>query len=94
MRRCFSRKRARAERSYYVLTVVIAEAAERPAERPQDWEIARKIWFDRADLSIARIETYDPGGKLASDVRYSNWDTFGDGAISAPDFSGAAGQRL
>jgi hypothetical protein len=62
---------------YYVLTVV------RPATRPgadtsanEDWEIARKIWFDRADLSVTRVQTYDPGGKLASDVRYAGWDTF------------------
>jgi hypothetical protein len=58
---------------FYVLTVVRATNGA----SPQDWEIARRIWFDRADLSIARIETYDPGGKLVSDVRYSGWDTFG-----------------
>jgi outer membrane lipoprotein-sorting protein len=58
---------------FYVLTVVRgANAAS-----PQDWEIASRIWFDRADLSIARIEAYDPGGTLASDVRYSGWDNLG-----------------
>ncbi|MFZ0979852.1 MAG: hypothetical protein WAN23_10670 [Candidatus Acidiferrales bacterium] len=58
---------------FYVLTVVRAASGA----SPQDWEIASRIWFDRADLSIARIETYDPGGTLVSDVRYSGWDTFG-----------------
>ena len=58
---------------FYVLTVVRAANAA----SPQDWEIASRIWFDRADLSIARIETYDPGGKLVSDVRYSGWDNLG-----------------
>ena len=43
---------------FYVLTVVRAANAA----SPQDWEIASRIRFDRADLSIARIETYDSGG--------------------------------
>ena len=43
-----------------------------------DWEIAQKVWIDRADLSVARRQTYDPGGKIGSDVTYSGWDTFGD----------------
>lgn len=55
---------------FYVLTVI------RSAGGAQDWEIARKIWFDRANLNISRVETYDPDGKLVSDVRYSSWDTF------------------
>jgi outer membrane lipoprotein-sorting protein len=58
---------------FYVLTVVRAANAA----SPQDWEIASRVWFDRADLSIARIEAYDPGGTLASDVRYSEWDNLG-----------------
>ncbi len=58
---------------FYVLTVVRTGSGA----TPQDWEIASRIWFDRADLSIARIETYDPGGELASDVRYSGWDNLG-----------------
>jgi len=57
---------------FYVLTVVRGAAGG-----PQNWNIARKIWFDRANLNIARIQTYDPDGKLLADVRYSNWDTFG-----------------
>jgi hypothetical protein len=40
-----------------------------------DWEIARKIWFDRADLRVARIENFGPSGKVASDVAYGNWQT-------------------
>jgi outer membrane lipoprotein-sorting protein len=57
---------------FYVLTVVRAASGA----SPQDWEIASRIWFDRADLSVARIERYDRGGKLVADVRYSGWDTF------------------
>jgi len=55
----------------YVLTVVRGEAGG-----PQNWNLARKIWFDRANLNVSRIETYDPDGKLVSDVHYGNWDTF------------------
>jgi hypothetical protein len=58
---------------FYVLTVVRATAGA----SPQDWRIASRIWFDRADLNIARIEAYDSEGTLVSDARYSGWDTFG-----------------
>lgn len=50
---------------YYVLTVL--------RQSDSGLEIARKIWFDRTDLHISRIETYGPGGKLDSDVAYSVW---------------------
>jgi hypothetical protein len=36
-------------------------------------EILRKIWFDRADLHVARLETFGSKGALISDVRYSDW---------------------
>jgi outer membrane lipoprotein-sorting protein len=61
---------------YYVLTVLRSGAAAE-ARSHGVWEIEEKIWFDRADLSVARLETYEPGGKLGSDVGYSGWDTFG-----------------
>jgi outer membrane lipoprotein-sorting protein len=61
----------------YVLTVIRRPEKSGADEAGGDWEIAEKIWFDRADLSIVRCETYDPGGKLASDVCYSGWGTAG-----------------
>ncbi len=68
--------------SFYVLTIVRvgrqSEAANPGAEKPEDWEIARKIWFDRTDLSVVRIDTFAYGGKPTAIVRYSNWDAFGD----------------
>jgi len=71
---------------YYVLTVVRASGNSAPqvpeAIVPADWEIARKIWFDRSDLNVARIETYDAGGKLGSDIWYSGWSA--SGAIDYP----------
>jgi hypothetical protein len=62
---------------YYVLTVAQVEGGTGNDATAADWEIAQKIWFDRADLNVARIETYESGGKIGSDVRYSKWGTFG-----------------
>lgn len=36
-------------------------------------EFLRKIWFDRSDLHLARMQTYGPKGALLSDVRYAEW---------------------
>ena len=63
---------------YYVLTIVrrlpASAATEEPAPGSMNWEIVRKVWFDRADLQVARLTTYDPGGKIASDIRYNLWN--------------------
>jgi outer membrane lipoprotein-sorting protein len=42
-----------------------------------NWEIARRIWFDRTDLRVSRIENFSSGGKVASDVAYGNWHAAG-----------------
>ena len=62
---------------YYILTVIRRTDKSGAGAEDADWDIAQKIWFARADLSVARRQTYDPGGKLASDVSYSGWETFG-----------------
>lgn len=41
-------------------------------------EIARKIWFDRADLSIARVQIYGTRGRLLADIRYADWQPAGE----------------
>lgn len=80
---------------YYVLTVV-RRPSDSAATASDDWgsthwEIARKIWFDRADLRIIRIENFGVGGKVTSDVAYSNWQPAGaltypwQIAVSRPD---------
>jgi outer membrane lipoprotein-sorting protein len=51
---------------YYILTLV------RQADGGKS-EIARKIWFDRADLRVSRIQIYGPAGRLDSDIEYSDW---------------------
>jgi outer membrane lipoprotein-sorting protein len=60
---------------YYVLTVV--RSASEPADGPEDWEIARRIWFERSHLNITRVETYESAGELASDVSLRDWEMLG-----------------
>jgi outer membrane lipoprotein-sorting protein len=50
---------------YYVLTVL------RGGYRT---EILRKIWFNRADLQVSRLQTYGPKGILLSDAHLSDWE--------------------
>jgi len=58
---------------FYILTLVREE------------EIERKIWFDRADLSIARLGIYASGGRLVSDIRYDVWQPVeGAGGVRFP----------
>jgi hypothetical protein len=69
---------------YYVLTLVRQTGAA--------LEIARKIWFDRADLRVSRMQIYGPGGRLDSDITYSDWQPdAGAGAVSAAASSYPAG---
>jgi outer membrane lipoprotein-sorting protein len=59
---------------YYVLTVL---------RGGYQTEILRKIWFDRADLQVARIQTFGPKGYLLSDARFEDWQQV-DAASGAP----------
>jgi outer membrane lipoprotein-sorting protein len=55
-----------------------ASSQEGSPQRPtSNWEIAQKIWFDRTDLRVLRIENFGSGGKVASDVAYGNWQVTG-----------------
>jgi hypothetical protein len=36
-------------------------------------EILRKIWFDRANLKVSRLEGFGPKGVLLSDIHFANW---------------------
>ena len=61
---------------YYVLTVL------RGGYRT---EILRKIWFDRSDLQVSRLQTFGPRGVLLSDVHVSDWQSVvGDQEGPAP----------
>jgi outer membrane lipoprotein-sorting protein len=84
---------------YYVLTA-IRDASNQSATKAStpgssNWEISRKIWFDRTNLRIARVENFASGGKVASDVHYSNWlatavpsSAAGETATTAPAGNG------
>ena len=67
---------------YYVLTLL----------RQRDngkFEIARKIWYNRVDLRVSRVQLFGPGGVLESDIQYADWQpatatvTGGSGAATA-----------
>jgi len=59
---------------FYVLTVL---------RGGYQTEILRKIWFDRADLNVARLQSYGPRGILISDTHFSNWQPV-NAASTAP----------
>jgi hypothetical protein len=66
----------------YVLTIVRtaggAGATTTSTAAAGDWEIGLKVWFDRADLNISRMETFGGGGRVNSDVRYRDWQASGE----------------
>jgi hypothetical protein len=66
-----------AEAQYYVLTAARdTAAANAGSTSASDWQVAQKVWFDRADLTVARLQVYDSTGNVTSDVRYRLWDSF------------------
>ena len=36
-------------------------------------EIARKVWYDRADLRVSQVQLFGAGGRLDSNIEYSDW---------------------
>jgi len=64
---------------YYILTLVRKVAGE-------ELETARKIWFDRADLRVSRMQVFGAVGQLDSDITYSDWQLAGTASTtrSAP----------
>jgi outer membrane lipoprotein-sorting protein len=61
---------------YYVLSVL--RSGSGASVGSPAWELARKVWFDRADLAIVRLQSYGPAGRLMTDVKYSDWQPSGD----------------
>lgn len=59
---------------FYVLTMLRNSA--------DGLEISRKIWFDRLDLRVTRLQLYGPGGRLDADVAYSDWQPVAGAAVS------------
>lgn len=56
-------------RKYYVLSVF--QPAQAEPMFPQ-----RRIWFDRSNLEIARLQLYGPHGSYVEDVHYSGYQDF------------------
>src|ERR1700751_3698832 len=65
---------------YYVLTVL---------RGGYTMEIFRKIWFDRADLNVVRLQSYGPKGLLLSDVHLSDWQSITDIPATAAAVAGS-----
>jgi len=70
---------------YYILTVL---------RGGYQLEVLREIWFNRADLRVARMETYGPKGSLVSDVSLADWEPVDNapaqGTITKPTAAGEA----
>jgi len=52
---------------YYILTLLRQTDSGK-------FEIARKIWYSRTDLCVSRLQIFGAGGRLDSDVEYSDWE--------------------
>jgi outer membrane lipoprotein-sorting protein len=61
---------------YYIITVL------REGSKPT---IDRKLWFDRADLNLSRIEVFGDGGRILSDIHLSDWQPVTTTRASAPN---------
>lgn len=63
---------------FYVLTELRRRVLRGFEDNPETWEIVRKVWFERAELTVARVQMYGNGGKVVSDVRYRQWEPVSD----------------
>jgi len=54
---------------YYVLDVVVPTSAG-------ELSLKRKVWFDRSNLSISRLQLYGAEGSLREDVDYADYRDF------------------
>lgn len=65
----FSEQEETPTHRYYVLTII---------ELTQGGEVnlKRKVWFDRSDLNISRLELYGSQGELLEDVDYMDYRGF------------------
>lgn len=67
---CYFREEAEngPERDYVI--VELASCA------PGELSLKRKIWFDRSNLEISRVQLYGAHGEYLEDIRYSNYRDF------------------
>lgn len=68
---------------YYILTLLRQTDSGK-------FEIARKIWYSRVDLRVSRVQLFGAGGRLDSDIEYSNWQPAAAPSLAAAGNSTAA----
>jgi hypothetical protein len=56
--------------AYYVVQEMVKDES--------GFRITRKFWFDRADLSLSRLELRDKKGELATQAQYAGWTDYGE----------------
>ncbi len=56
---------------YYVVTELQAGKA------PEEFFPVRRVWFDRTDLRVTRLEVFGAGGAIREDVHYFHYRDFG-----------------
>ncbi len=56
-------------RSYYVVLILRSGSGGQPG-------LSRKLWFDRENLTMARLQIFEEGGVLATDARYNSYADF------------------
>ena len=72
-----AKKGARIMRGYYLLE-------EFSQATPGDARLLRRFWFDRfGGIRLARLQTYDDGGRLVTDVSYDNEKTLGSNTTAS-----------
>ncbi len=54
---------------YYVVNVVHASESGQ-------LELQRRVWFDRANLDLTRVQYYEPQGRYTEDVHYADYKQF------------------
>lgn len=69
---------------YYVLTMLSHRGGSFTTGGGTNWmspdlAITQKIWFERTNLTVARLEAYksDDSGSIDSDVHYADWQPVG-----------------
>lgn len=74
-----AKKGTRVVRGYYLLDEIAADGAGR-------WHTRRRFWFDRYNsIRLARLQTFDEQGLLATDVYFEDQKKFGaDGQYVLP----------
>ncbi|MGH9351981.1 MAG: LolA family protein [Terriglobia bacterium] len=56
---------------------VVGEIEPSQSSQPGPVSLKRKIWFNRANLQISRVQLYGAGGQYQEDVEYSDYQNSG-----------------